>query len=76
VSSETRPKRPHNGRVSTRDQNLDRQIDALTTAGCLRVFADKKSKTSARPELDKALDFMRPGDTLVVARYLDSGSTT
>jgi hypothetical protein len=55
-------------RVSTRDQNLDRQIDALTAAGCLRVFADKKSgKTSARPELEKALDFMWPGDTLVVA---------
>jgi DNA invertase Pin-like site-specific DNA recombinase len=57
-------------RVSTRDQNLDRQIDALTAAGCLRVFADKKSgKTSARPELEKALDFMRPGDTLVVASF-------
>ena len=55
-------------RVSTRDQNLDRQIDALAEAGCLRVFADKKSgKTAARPELEKALDFMRPGDTLVVA---------
>ncbi|MCP3994017.1 MAG: recombinase family protein [bacterium] len=54
-------------RVSTRDQNLDRQTDALTDAGCLRIFADKKSgKTAARPELDKALDFMRPGDTLVV----------
>ena len=55
-------------RVSTRDQNLDRQTDALTAAGCLRIFADKRSgKTSARPELAKALDFMRPGDTLVVA---------
>ena len=55
-------------RVSTRDQNLDRQTDALTEAGCLRIFADRKSgKSSARPELGKALDFMRPGDTLVVA---------
>jgi len=55
-------------RVSTRDQNLDRQTDALAAAGCLRIFADKASgKTSARPELAKALDFMRPGDTLVVA---------
>jgi Resolvase, N terminal domain len=51
-------------RVSTRDQNLDRQSGALIAAGCLRVFADEKSgKTSARPELEKALDFMRPGDT-------------
>ncbi len=55
-------------RVSTRDQNLDRQTDALTAAGCLRIFADKASgKTSARPALARALDFMRPGDTLVVA---------
>lgn len=55
-------------RVSTRDQNLDRQTDALTAAGCLRIFSDKRSgKTSARPELARALDFMRPGDTLVVA---------
>jgi len=55
-------------RVGTRDQNLDRQTDALTEAGCMRIFADKKSGKSAnRPELEKALDFMRPGDTLVVA---------
>lgn len=55
-------------RVSTRDQNLDRQIDALEAEGCVRVFSDKKSgKTAVRPELDRALDFMRPGDTLVVA---------
>ena len=55
-------------RVSTRDQNLDRQIDALDAEGCVRVFSDKKSgKTAVRPELERALDFMRPGDTLVVA---------
>ncbi len=55
-------------RVSTRDQNLDRQTDALRAVGCLRIFADRKSgKNTARPELAKALDFMRPGDTLVVA---------
>jgi DNA invertase Pin-like site-specific DNA recombinase len=55
-------------RVSTQDQNLDRQLDALKAAGCLRVFADRKSgKNTARAELAKALDFMRPGDTLVVA---------
>jgi DNA invertase Pin-like site-specific DNA recombinase len=55
-------------RVSTRDQSLDRQLDALAEAGCLRVFADRKSgRDTARTELVKALDFMRPGDTLVVA---------
>jgi DNA invertase Pin-like site-specific DNA recombinase len=56
-------------RVSTKGQNLDIQIRALTAAGCLRVFADKLSgKNAARPELEACLDYLRPGDTLVVTR--------
>lgn len=55
-------------RVSTVGQLLDRQIAALTAAGCIRVFADKKSgKNAEREELWKTLDYLRPGDTLVVA---------
>lgn len=54
-------------RVSTAGQLLDRQMHALETAGCTRIFADKKSgKDAERAELWKALDYMRPGDTLVV----------
>src|SRR4051794_21788217 len=54
-------------RVSTRDQRLDRQLAALTGAGCIRIFADKKSgKNADREKLAKALDYLRPGDTLVV----------
>jgi DNA invertase Pin-like site-specific DNA recombinase len=54
-------------RVSTAGQNLDRQIQALTDAGCIRIFADKMSgKTAARPELEACLGYLRPGDTLVV----------
>mgnify|MGYP001371620733 CR=1 FL=1 len=54
-------------RVSTRDQNLDRQIAALTDAGCVRVFADKLSgKNADRPQLRACLDYCRPGDTLTV----------
>jgi DNA invertase Pin-like site-specific DNA recombinase len=54
-------------RVSTGGQNLDRQMDALKAAGCRRVFADKKSgKDTDRPELRTALEFMQPGDILVV----------
>lgn len=54
-------------RVSTKDQLLDRQITSLTAAGCLRIFADKKSgKNVDREELRKAMDFLREGDTLVV----------
>ncbi|MCX4461743.1 recombinase family protein [Streptomyces sp. NBC_01728] len=40
---------------------------ALDAAACVRVFADKKSgKTAEREELGKCLDYLRPGDTLVV----------
>lgn len=56
-------------RVSTADQNLDAQIDALTAAGCERIYSDKVSgKLAKRPELDKALEYLRPGDTLVVTK--------
>jgi DNA invertase Pin-like site-specific DNA recombinase len=55
------------GRVSTRDQHLDRQLSALDSAGCLRVFADKLSGRNVdRPELWACLDYLRPGDVLVV----------
>lgn len=55
------------GRVSTKGQNLDRQIRALHDAGCQKVFTDKKSgKNIEREELGRCLDYLRPGDTLVV----------
>ena len=54
-------------RVSTQDQNLDLQIDALTKAGCKKVFDDKISGSRAeRPGLAKALEMLREGDTLAV----------
>jgi len=54
-------------RVSTVDQNLDLQIDALTKAGCQRIFDDKMSGSRAeRPGLAKALEMLREGDALVV----------
>ena len=54
-------------RVSTLGQLLDRQQHALAEAGCLRIFADKLSgKNADRPELAACLDYLRPGDTLVV----------
>ena len=55
------------GRVSTREQNLDRQQTALAAAGCARCFFDKATgKNTNRPELTKMLDYVRPGDALVV----------
>lgn len=54
-------------RVSTQDQNLDLQIEALTKAGCKKVFDDKISGSRAeRPGLTKTLEMLRDGDTLVV----------
>ena len=54
-------------RVSTQDQNLDLQFEALTKAGCQKVFDDKISGSRAeRPGLEKALEMLREGDTLVV----------
>lgn len=54
-------------RVSTAEQNLTLQTDALEAAGCERVFVETASGAQRdRPELERALDFMRPGDTLVV----------
>lgn len=54
-------------RVSTGEQNLDLQIDALKEADCEKIFTDKISGTKAdRPGLSKALDHLREGDTLVI----------
>jgi DNA invertase Pin-like site-specific DNA recombinase len=54
-------------RVSTQDQNLELQIDALMKAGCKKVFDDKVSGSRAeRPGLAKTLEMLREGDTLVV----------
>ena len=56
-------------RVSTRSQNDDSQVDDLTAYGCDKIFTDKTSgKLAARPELDKALAYLREGDVFVITR--------
>jgi DNA invertase Pin-like site-specific DNA recombinase len=58
-------------RVSTRDQNPDHQIDALSQAGveAAHIFVDKSSgKLASRPQLDVMLDKLRAGDEVVVTR--------
>ena len=56
-------------RVSTGEQNLDLQIDALKEAGCERIFQDQVSgSVKNRPNLVHAIGFARSGDTLVVWR--------
>jgi DNA invertase Pin-like site-specific DNA recombinase len=54
-------------RVSTEDQNLTLQLDALKQGGCTRVFTDKIGGARVeRPGLNEALSHLRGGDTLVV----------
>lgn len=57
-------------RVSTTDQNLDSQRDALTHAGAERLFADTITGTArSRPELDRLLEQLREGDIVIVTKY-------
>ena len=54
-------------RVSTIDQNLALQRDALTEAGCAKIFTEQMSgAVTDRPALHDALEFARSGDTLIV----------
>lgn len=55
-------------RVSSIGQNLDSQIDALQKAGCGKIFSDKITGSHMeRPGWDQLLEYVRPGDTLVVS---------
>lgn len=54
-------------RVSTNDQNLDRQLDQLSEYGCERIFQEKiTGSQKERPELDRMIDMLREGDTVVI----------
>jgi DNA invertase Pin-like site-specific DNA recombinase len=65
------------GRVSTQDQNLDAQRDALKSASADKIFIEKITGTKAsRPELDKLREQMREGDTLVITRLDRLGRST
>ncbi|MGH2895190.1 MAG: recombinase family protein [Solirubrobacteraceae bacterium] len=56
-------------RVSTRDQDLSLQLDALQRAGCARIYQDVGSGSlRRRPQLDACLDRLLAGDTLIVWR--------
>jgi DNA invertase Pin-like site-specific DNA recombinase len=56
-------------RVSTHAQREDSQVDELTAYGCDKIFTDKVTgKLAERPELDKALAYLREGDVFVITR--------
>lgn len=64
-------------RVSTKEQNVDDQRRRLIEAGCAPadVFVDigVSGKLASRPEWDRAMAYMRPGDTLVVTKLDRAG---
>lgn len=61
-------------RVSTSEQNLDRQIDLLEEAGCDRIYSEAISGAAKeKPELQKALDALREGDTFLITRLKRMG---
>lgn len=63
-------------RVSTHDQNLDLQIEALKKIGCDKIFNEIISGTNTdRENLNEALTYLRPGDSLVVWRLDRLGRT-
>ncbi len=63
-------------RVSTQDQNLELQTEALHKAGCKKIFEDRVSGTRAeRPGLTQAREGLRAGDTLVVWKLDRLGRT-
>lgn len=67
VLSNPAPHRIGYARVSSVGQNLDSQLDALHRAGCKKTFSDKMTGSRMdRPGWDQLLEYVRPGDTLVV----------
>jgi DNA invertase Pin-like site-specific DNA recombinase len=65
-------------RVSTVDQNVDLQHEALKAAGCRRIFTDHgvSGTRASRPELDRMLDHLREGDEVVVWKLDRLGRNT
>jgi len=64
-------------RVSTEQQNLDRQLDALQKYGCDIIYNEKMTGTKRdRPELEKMLDRMTEGDTVVIESLSRLGRST
>ena len=65
-------------RVSTKDQNIEAQLDALAAAGCDKIITEKISGNGSkeRPELDRLVENLREGDVLVVYKLDRLGRST
>lgn len=61
-------------RVSTTGQNLDGQTDLLTQSGCERIYSEKISGVKKeRPQLDRMMDSLRSGDTVIITELTRLG---
>ncbi len=61
-------------RVSTTGQNLARQTDLLTQSGCERIYSEKISGVKKeRPQLDRMMDSLRSGDTVIITEFTRLG---
>ena len=61
-------------RVSTAGQTLDGQTDLLTQAGCVRIYSEKISGVKKeRPQLDRMMDTLRDGDTVIITELTRLG---
>jgi len=64
-------------RVSTQEQTLDLQVDALKQKGCQTIYTDKVSGVKAvKPAFEKMMSFMREGDTVVIWKLDRLGRST
>lgn len=56
-------------RVSTNDQNLETQLEQLTSADCTKIFQEKESGVRGdRPQLNAMLEYIREGDTVIICK--------
>lgn len=62
-------------RVSKIDQNLDLQIDELKNIGCTKIFQEKVLSVKKRTEFEKCMEYLQPGDTLVIWKLDRLGRT-
>ena len=61
-------------RVSTTEQNLEGQTDLLTQNGCERIYSEKISGVKKeRPQLDRMMDSLRAGDTVIITELTRLG---